>query len=202
VKELEKETMALQNTLTLMTTSNYHIKDSLKPMLDCGVQAEVEDLEQKTKNLQIRKQNALKEYRQLGTQIDLKLREIEAAKDLKAGLENRIMDKEYDLRMLQSDIRNQEISRNRIGTLIQRILKELSFAGEGEKTLVSTDIKLRLMRRKFEVINYPDELQFNIRMSSLLQNLIHKFFLYTSYIVCYQRSSQASIQFPRSSHPS
>jgi len=154
VKELEKETMALQNTLALMTTSNFHMKDSLKPMMDESVQARMEEFEVKAKNLAVRKQSAIKQIQKLEAEQTAKLEQYETICDQRYGIDNRIVERELEFKMLLSDVKNQEISRKRTQSLIQKLLRNLTFAGEGEKTLVSTDIKLRLMRKKFEVCAY------------------------------------------------
>lgn len=98
-----------------------------------------------------RKNRAINNLRKLRADIPIKIEAIEVSKHQTSNESNKAMDKEYNLRVLTGDLRNQAMSGKRVRMMTLKLLRGLTFAGEQEKELVSRDIKLKATRRKFEV---------------------------------------------------
>lgn len=90
--------------------------------------------------------------RELELDLSDKARTLKAIQQQISTYDNLSVDREYEVRQMTAELRNQTLGWKRAGMLSNRLLQELTFSGPEEKELVSQDMKLRATRRKFEVI--------------------------------------------------
>jgi hypothetical protein len=129
----------LENVLTL-----YVLLEYLEAM---------NQLKEKEKEGIGRKNKAISNLRKLQNELQTKINLIETTQHQKVVFENREVDKEYELRVMQGELSNQSLRSKRARMATSKLLQGLTFSGQEEKQLVSQDLKLRATRRKFEVFN-------------------------------------------------
>ena len=128
------------------------IKEQFVVLFFLEYAAEMGTLKEKERQILMRKRRAVLSLHEMREEMRKKKEAIELTENQLVQLQNRLVDKEYELRVLQGELNNQALSGKRAKILTNKILRGITFSGPQEKAVVSLDIKLKATRRKFEVL--------------------------------------------------
>ncbi|CAG7720538.1 unnamed protein product [Allacma fusca] len=151
VKECEKEIAALQNTLSVLVSSNMAFKDSLAPAASETAEARMlVDMEEEQKIALVRKRKADKNIMVLNqTLLQQQTRHAES-KHSKMFLEGLLAERKYELNNVHFEVANQKSKIDRANKMAARLIRELGLHVHEDREQIEADLKLRCAREKFE----------------------------------------------------
>jgi hypothetical protein len=151
VKECEKEIAALQNTLSVLVSSNMAFRDSLAPAASETPEARMlADMEEEQKLALIRKRKADKRILELNQVFLQQQSKYAETKHTKMFLEGLLGEKKYELNNVHFELANQKSKIERATKMAARLIKELGLHMHDDRENIEADLKLRCAREKFE----------------------------------------------------